>query len=59
MSWFKRKPKPIYCKECGAKLVPNTHNNGYDPQTGKPILPWLDELVCPNVYCGLSYNGWD
>ena len=55
---MKPRPKPIYCKVCGKKLVPNTTISGYNEFTGEPIKPWLWNMVCPDRWCGVD-GSWE
>lgn len=50
---FNRKPqpKPLFCRFCGKKLVPNVTIVGYDELTGDPIQPFLNKNVCPDKNC--------
>ena len=40
--------KPLYCKKCGNRLVPDTTITEYDEFTGMPIRPFLNNLACPD-----------
>lgn len=56
--WFKPlvlrsepKPPPVFCEDCGHRLVQNDLVSGYDPQTGEAIRPWAHTKTCPNKQC--------
>ena len=52
------RPKPIFCKRCGTKLVPDQFIIGYDEYTGKPIRPFVNRDTCTNQGCKTNQRGW-
>jgi hypothetical protein len=51
----KPKPKPVFCKHCGQKLVQDTRITGYDEYTGEAIRPFIGDMTCPGG-CGMPYS---
>lgn len=40
-----------FCKYCGYKKQPDTTIIGYDEETGLPVRPFINELVCVSKEC--------
>lgn len=56
----KSNSNPVFCKYCGEKLEPNKAIAGYDEYTGKPVQPFLNQMICTNRFCDGKFpnNGY-
>lgn len=43
------KPKKVYCKYCGKKLVPDMTVERYNEQTGEKYYPYKSHMICPDA----------